>query len=167
MPILDFFKRLFGLEDNKPAPNKPNQLPANNKANNKLVKDEPKTNNLTNKDFLWNGNEEKDLEKTQEREIAAEKNEKTHQRAILIRPTTAKEAKIIAKRLMQNNIVVLNLEKVSIVDFERIKDFVSGTLFSLDGNYRAINATTSVLLPSKTVDEEYIQLVLKKAKEMK
>ncbi len=166
MSILNFFKRLFGLEENKPTQNQTNQLPIKSESDDKLVTEES-TNNFTNNDFLWNDNEEEVLEKTQEREIAAEKDEKTHQRAILIRPTTAKEAKIIAKRLMQNNIVVLNLEKVSVVDFERIKDFVSGTLFSLDGTYRAINATTSVLLPSKSVDEEYIQLVLKKAKEMK
>ncbi len=164
MAILSFFRRLFGLEDKK-SKSQTNKLAANSESDNKL-ETEP-TNDFTKNDFLWNDSEEEELEKTQEREIAAEKDEKTHQRAILIRPTTAKEAKIIAKRLMQNNIVVLNLEKVSVVDFERIKDFVSGTLFSLDGNYRAINATTSVLLPSKTVDEEYIQLVLKKAKEMK
>ncbi len=105
-------------------------------------------------------------EMTQEQEINKEESKDTRQRAILIKPRQSKEAKIIAKRLMDNNIVVLNLKSVSEIDFERIKDFVSGTLFSLDGDYRKISSSIAVLLPSKKVDEEYLKLVLDKAKSM-
>ncbi len=105
-------------------------------------------------------------EMTQEQEINKEESKETRQRAILIKPKESKEAKIIAKRLMENNIVVLNLKSVSEIDFERIRDFVSGTLFSLDGDYRKISSSIAVLLPSKKVDEEYLELVLDKAKSM-
>ncbi len=105
-------------------------------------------------------------EMTQEQEINKEESKETRQRAILIKPKESREAKIIAKRLMENNIVVLNLKSVSEIDFERIRDFVSGTLFSLDGDYRKISASIAVLLPSKKVDEEYLKLVLDKAKSM-
>ncbi len=103
---------------------------------------------------------------TSEQEVESEKDKLTKQRAILIKPRYSKEAKIIAQRLMENNIVILNLEEVSPTDFERIRDFVSGTLFSLKGDYRKVSKNVAVLLPSQKVDEDYLVLVLKKVHQL-
>jgi len=103
---------------------------------------------------------------TSEQEIEKETDKYTKQRAILIKPRYSREAKIIAQRLMENNIVILNLEEVTKVDFERIRDFVSGTLFSLKGDYRKVSKNIAVLLPSQKVDEDYLALVVKKVHQL-
>lgn len=68
-------------------------------------------------------------------------------RVIVIKPADFASVEDIATHLKERNPVVVNLEALDLGESKRIIDFLSGTIFALDGRLRKIGARVFIFTP--------------------
>lgn len=71
----------------------------------------------------------------------------TQLKVVVVSPDTFDEAKDIAEHLKSKKPVVINLEGVEREVARRIVDFLSGAVFSLDGNIQKISSGIFLIAP--------------------
>lgn len=64
-------------------------------------------------------------------------------------PTSFSETKDIAKELKNNNVVIIDISKLSKVEAVRMIDFVSGVLFAVGGKYKRLVSKTYLIAPNE------------------
>lgn len=69
----------------------------------------------------------------------------------IIKPDRFEDVTTIADHLLQRRTVVLNLENASKENIRRILDFLSGTIYAIEGNMKRAANSTYVITP-KNVD---------------
>ena len=74
-------------------------------------------------------------------------NTTTQLKVVIVQPESFEEAKDIADTLKTKNPVVINLEDVSKDESRRIVDFLSGSVYALDGNIQKISNGIFLITP--------------------
>lgn len=72
-------------------------------------------------------------------------------KVVLYEPKSYDEVQEIADNLLNNRAVVINLQRVDHVQAKRIVDFLSGTVYSIDGDIQKLGLETFLCTPD-TVD---------------
>ena len=77
-------------------------------------------------------------------------NKNTENPAKLVRfiPLSYKEARLISKELTQGNVVYVDLKDISTQEAVRLLDFISGTLYAMNGKARKITELTFLFAPN-------------------
>ena len=73
----------------------------------------------------------------------------------VMQPESFEDARDICACLRANKVVVINLENIHRDLAQRIVDFISGAVYSLDGNIKKISAGIFVVTPVSCVIEDY------------
>lgn len=73
----------------------------------------------------------------------------------VMQPESFEDARDICSCLRANKLVVLNLENIHRDLAQRIVDFISGSVYALDGNIRKISAGIFVVTPATCNIEEH------------
>lgn len=69
-------------------------------------------------------------------------------KVVVMQPTKFEEAQDICDHLKNRKPVVINLEDVDKEEAQRIIDFLSGSVFALDGNIQKVSNTIFLVAPS-------------------
>ncbi len=69
----------------------------------------------------------------------------------IVKPDKFEDVKGIADHLLSKRTVVLNLENVNKETVRRIIDFLTGTIYAIEGNIKKVSLATYVLTP-KNID---------------
>ncbi len=69
----------------------------------------------------------------------------------IVKPDKYEDVKGIADHLLSKRTVVLNLENVNKETVRRIIDFLTGTIYAIEGNIKKVSLNTYVLTP-KNID---------------
>lgn len=104
--------------------------------------------NLTGVD----GPEEPENEKNDINYVAEEK-KSNNNKMILLEPRAYSEAQQIADYLKANSAVVVNLKRVTPDQAKRIVDFLSGTLYAIEGNLQKLGGGIFLCAPG-SIDVE-------------
>ena len=80
-------------------------------------------------------------------------NPSTNGKMILLEPRAYSESQQIADHLKKRNTVVVNMKRVTADQAKRIVDFLSGTVYALEGDLQKIGAGIFLCTP-KNVDVE-------------
>ena len=75
---------------------------------------------------------------------------------ILLEPRAFSESQDIADYLKRNNSVVVNLKRVTPEQAKRIVDFLSGTLYAIDGGLQKLGGGIFLCTPSTVVTDGVI-----------
>lgn len=111
------------------------------------------TNFFTGADEDLENEEYFENEKKEEPDFAVKKgkvvniNTTTQLKVVVVTPESFDEAKDIAEHLKQKKPVVINLEGVEKDIARRIVDFLSGAVYSLDGNIQKISTGIFLIAP--------------------
>lgn len=116
----------FGINDEddfdeKPAPTKTEQ---------------PKTNYSNN-------------EKVVSMSTASEARTKANSKIAIYQPRVYSDAKVIAKQLLNNKAVIVNFNNVNDEQSKRIVDFLTGTIFALNGEIKRVGEKIFLCTPPK------------------
>lgn len=108
---------------------------------------------FTGTDDEFDGEEYFESEKKEEADFSVKKgkvvniNTTTQLKVVVVTPESFDEAKDIAEHLKQKKPVVINLEGVEKDIARRIVDFLSGAVYSLDGNIQKISTGIFLIAP--------------------
>lgn len=111
------------------------------------------TNFFTGTDDELENEEYFESEKREESDFSVKKgkvvniNTTTQLKVVVVTPESFDEAKDIAEHLKQKKPVVINLEGVEKDIARRIVDFLSGAVYSLDGNIQKISTGIFLIAP--------------------
>ncbi|MBQ7953906.1 MAG: cell division protein SepF [Clostridia bacterium] len=111
------------------------------------------TNFFTGSDDEMESEEYFESEKKEEPDFAVKKgkvvniNTTTQLKVVVVTPESFDEARDIAEHLKQKKPVVINLEGVEKDIARRIVDFLSGAVYSLDGNIQKISTGIFLIAP--------------------
>lgn len=111
------------------------------------------TNFFNGTDEELEGEEYFENEQKEEQDFAVKKgkvvniNTTTQLKVVVVTPESFDEAKDIAEHLKQKKPVVINLEGVEKDIARRIVDFLSGAVYSLDGNIQKISTGIFLIAP--------------------
>lgn len=111
------------------------------------------TNFFTGVDDEFENEEYFESEKKEEPDYSVKKgkvvniNTTTQLKVVVVTPESFDEAKDIAEHLKQKKPVVINLEGVEKDIARRIVDFLSGAVYSLDGNIQKISTGIFLIAP--------------------
>lgn len=111
------------------------------------------TNFFTGSDDELENEEYFENEKKEESDFAVKKgkvvniNTTTQLKVVVVTPESFDEARDIAEHLKQKKPVVINLEGVEKDIARRIVDFLSGAVYSLDGNIQKISTGIFLIAP--------------------
>lgn len=111
------------------------------------------TNFFTGTDDELENEEYFESEKKEESDFAVKKgkvvniNTTTQLKVVVVTPESFDEARDIAEHLKQKKPVVINLEGVEKDIARRIVDFLSGAVYSLDGNIQKISTGIFLIAP--------------------
>ena len=113
--------------------------------------------NMALKDLFGNltgvdGPEEPENEKNDINYVAEEK-KSNNNKMILLEPRAYSEAQQIADYLKANSAVVVNLKRVTPDQAKRIVDFLSGTLYAIEGNLQKLGGGIFLCAPG-SIDVE-------------
>ncbi|MFO7635854.1 MAG: cell division protein SepF [Clostridia bacterium] len=72
----------------------------------------------------------------------------------VMQPDSFEDAREICSCLRSNKVVVINLENIHRDLAQRIVDFISGAVYSLDGNIKKISAGIFVVTPASCIIED-------------
>lgn len=83
-------------------------------------------------------------------------------KVVLCEPRTYNEAQEIADNIVNRRAVVINLERVNHQQAKRIVDFLSGTVYAVNGDIQKLGAQTFLCTPdnvevSGTITETFIE----------
>lgn len=83
-------------------------------------------------------------------------------KVVLCEPRTYNEAQEIADNIVNRRAVVINLERVNHQQAKRIVDFLSGTVYAVNGDIQKLGAQTFLCTPdnvkvSGTITDTYIE----------
>ena len=98
------------------------------------------------------GAEDNENEKTDVTYVAEEK-KSNNNKMILLEPRAYSEAQQIADYLKANSAVVVNLKRVTPDQAKRIVDFLSGTLYAIEGNLQKLGGGIFLCAPG-SIDVE-------------
>ncbi|AUI70983.1 cell division protein SepF [Companilactobacillus alimentarius] len=89
-------------------------------------------------------------EKVVSMSAASEKNRSSVNSKIAIyQPRVYSDAKVIAKQLLNNKAVIVNFNNVNDEQSKRIVDFLTGTIFALDGEIKRVGEKIFLCTPPK------------------
>lgn len=82
-------------------------------------------------------------------------------KVVLCEPRTYNEAQEIADNIVNRRAVVINLERVDHMQAKRIVDFLSGTVYAVNGDIQKLGAQTFLCTPdnvevSGTISESFV-----------
>lgn len=82
-------------------------------------------------------------------------------KVVLCEPRTYNEAQEIADNIVNRRAVVINLERVDHIQAKRIVDFLSGTVYAVNGDIQKLGAQTFLCTPdnveiSGTISESFV-----------
>lgn len=83
-------------------------------------------------------------------------------KVVLCEPRTYNEAQEIADNIVNRRAVVINLQRVENNQAKRIVDFLSGTVYAVDGDIQKLGAETFLCTPdnvdvSGTISETFVE----------
>ena len=64
------------------------------------------------------------------------------------KPKTIEDAKIVADCLRDKLPLIVNFEETEPAEFKRIMDFISGTIYAIDGNIKTVSQKVFICAPS-------------------
>ena len=99
--------------------------------------------------------DESDYVETEKNDInyVAEEKKSNNNKMILLEPRAYSEAQQIADYLKANSAVVVNLKRVTPDQAKRIVDFLSGTLYAIEGNLQKLGGGIFLCAPG-SIDVE-------------
>jgi len=82
-------------------------------------------------------------------------------KVVLCEPRTYNEAQEIADNIVNRRAVVINLERVDHIQAKRIVDFLSGTVYAVNGDIQKLGAQTFLCTPDNievtgTISESFV-----------
>ena len=82
-------------------------------------------------------------------------------KVVLCEPRTYNEAQEIADHVVNRRAVVINLERVDHIQAKRIVDFLSGTVYAVNGDIQKLGAQTFLCTPDNievtgTISESFV-----------
>lgn len=116
----------FGINDDEDF----DESPATPKA------EQPKTNYSNN-------------EKVVSMSTASEARTKANSKIAIYQPRVYSDAKVIAKQLLNNKAVIVNFNNVNDEQSKRIVDFLTGTIFALNGEIKRVGEKIFLCTPPK------------------
>jgi len=83
-------------------------------------------------------------------------------KVVLCEPRTYNEAQEIADHVVNRRAVVINLERVDHMQAKRIVDFLSGTVYAVNGDIQKLGAQTFLCTPDNievtgTISESFVE----------
>lgn len=83
-------------------------------------------------------------------------------KVVLCEPRTYNEAQEIADHVVNRRAVVINLERVDHIQAKRIVDFLSGTVYAVNGDIQKLGAQTFLCTPDNievtgTISESFVE----------
>jgi len=75
-------------------------------------------------------------------------NSNTNTKVVIVSPKNINDAKDICDHLRSNRSIVMNVEDVDIQIAQRIVDFLSGAVYSLDGNIQKVSSGIFLATPN-------------------
>ncbi|NLM09559.1 MAG: cell division protein SepF [Clostridiaceae bacterium] len=75
-------------------------------------------------------------------------NSNTNTKVVIVSPKNINDAKDICDHLRANRSIVMNVEDVEIQTAQRIVDFLSGAVYSLDGNIQKVSSGIFLATPN-------------------
>lgn len=75
-------------------------------------------------------------------------NSNTNTKVVIVYPKNINDAKDICDHLRANRSIVMNVEDVEIQTAQRIVDFLSGAVYSLDGNIQKVSSGIFLATPN-------------------
>lgn len=75
-------------------------------------------------------------------------NGNTNSKVVIVFPKNINDAKYICDHLRANRSIVMNVEDVEIQTAQRIVDFLSGAVYSLDGNIQKVSSGIFLATPN-------------------
>lgn len=109
------------------------------------------------RDKIFGDNEDEEVENTQEILVKPTASTKAStidsNKMIIVEPRAFSECQQIAKYLLNNNPVIFNLKRVTPDQAKRIVDFISGTVFAINGGLQKISPGTFLCTPNTVAIE--------------
>jgi len=83
-------------------------------------------------------------------------------KVVLCEPRTYNEAQEIADHIVNRRAVVINLERVDHIQAKRIVDFLSGTVYAVNGDIQKLGAQTFLCTPDNievtgTISDSFVE----------
>lgn len=88
-------------------------------------------------------------EKVVSMSTASEARSKANSKIAIYQPRVYSDAKVIAKQLLNNKAVIVNFNNVNDDQSKRIVDFLTGTIFALNGEIKRVGEKIFLCTPPK------------------
>lgn len=88
-------------------------------------------------------------EKVVSMNTASESRTKANSKIAIYQPRVYSDAKVIAKQLLNNKAVIVNFNNVNDEQSKRIVDFLTGTIFALNGEIKRVGEKIFLCTPPK------------------
>ncbi|AYE38002.1 cell division protein SepF [Companilactobacillus zhachilii] len=88
-------------------------------------------------------------EKVVSMSTASEARTKSSSKIAIYQPRVYSDAKVIAKQLLNNKAVIVNFNNVNDAQSKRIVDFLTGTIFALNGEIKRVGEKIFLCTPPK------------------
>ena len=88
-------------------------------------------------------------EKVVSMSTAGEARSKANSKIAIYQPRVYSDAKVIAKQLLNNKAVIVNFNNVNDEQSKRIVDFLTGTIFALNGEIKRVGEKIFLCTPPK------------------
>ncbi|KRO00234.1 cell division protein SepF [Companilactobacillus kimchiensis] len=88
-------------------------------------------------------------EKVVSMSTASEARTKANSKIAIYQPRVYSDAKVIAKQLLNNKAVIVNFNNVNDEQSKRIVDFLTGTIFALNGEIKRVGEKIFLCTPPK------------------
>ena len=88
-------------------------------------------------------------EKVVSMSTASEARTKANSKIAIYQPRVYSDAKVIAKQLLNNKAVIVNFNNVNDQQSKRIVDFLTGTIFALNGEIKRVGEKIFLCTPPK------------------
>lgn len=89
------------------------------------------------------------------KKFGKKKTKKEQIELLKITPKSFADAKEISKQLRNGNVLVVNFEALENKEILRIIDFISGSLYMVDGKHKKVSKKTYLLSPSEELLNEF------------
>lgn len=97
---------------------------------------------------MINGNKEDYIREKEEEKIININSQRSHNEVVCVLPTSFSDALNIVQFLRNGSAVTINVKNINTAEAQRLIDFVSGSVFALDGYQERIGEDVFLVTPN-------------------